>query len=55
MNYKEKLQQANKEAKAAVIALFLTVVVWILSGFGIAPLNIVVFNTPLWFFCLQRY
>lgn len=48
MNYKEKLQQANKEAKAAVVALFLTIVVWILSGFGIAPLNIVVFNTPLW-------
>ena len=48
MNYKEKLEQANKEAKAAVVALFLTVLVWIIAGFGIAPLNIVVFSTPLW-------
>lgn len=48
MNYKEKLQQANKEAKGAVVALFLTILVWIIAGFGIAPLNIVVFNTPLW-------
>ena len=48
MNYKEKLQQANKEAKGAVVALFLTILVWIIGGFGIAPLNIVVFNTPLW-------
>lgn len=48
MTYKEKLQQANKEAKAAVIALALTVVVWIIAGFGIAPLGITLFNTPLW-------
>lgn len=48
MNYKDKLQQANKEAKAAVVALFLTIIVWIVSGFGVAPLQIVVFNTPLW-------
>ena len=48
MTYREKLKQANKEAIAAVIALVLTVIVWIISGFGIAPLNIVVFNTPLW-------
>ena len=48
MTYKEKLKQANKEAKAAVVALILTVIVWVVSGFGIAPLNITVFNTPLW-------
>lgn len=48
MNYKDKLQQANKEAKAAVVALFLTVLVWAIAGFGVSPLNIVVFNTPLW-------
>lgn len=48
MNYKDKLQQANKEAKAAVVVLFLTIIVWIVAGFGVAPLQIVVFNTPLW-------
>lgn len=48
MKYKEKLQQANREARGAVIALFLTVVVWIVAGFGISSLDIVIFNTPLW-------
>ncbi len=48
MTYREKLKQASKEARASVIALFLTVFVWIVSGFGIAPLDITVFNTPLW-------
>ena len=40
MTYKDKLQQANKEAKSAVVALFLTVLVWIISGFGVAQFNI---------------
>lgn len=48
MTYKDKLQQANKEAKSAVVALFLTVLVWIISGFGVAQFNITIFNTPLW-------
>ncbi len=48
MKYKEKLQQANREARGAVIALFLTVIVWIVAGFGVSSLDIVIFNTPLW-------
>ncbi len=44
MTYKDKLQQANKEAKSAVVALFLTVLVWIISGFGVAQFNITIFN-----------
>ena len=48
MTYKEKLQQANREALAAVIGLVATIVVWALLGFGVAQTGIVVFSTPLW-------
>ena len=46
--YAEKMQQANREAKATVVALVLTVIVWIVLGFSIAPTGIEVFHTPLW-------
>ena len=48
MTYKEKLQQANREALAAVIGLGATIIVWALLGFGVAQTGIVVFSTPLW-------
>ena len=48
MTYKEKLQQANREALAAVIGLAATIVVWALLGFGVAQTGIIVFSTPLW-------
>ena len=47
-SYAEKMRQANHEAKATVVALALTVVVWIVLGFGVAPKGIEVFHTPLW-------
>ena len=46
--YAEKMKQANREAKATVVALVLTVIVWVVLGFGIAPTGIEVFHTPLW-------
>ena len=46
--YAEKMQQANREAKVTVVALLLTVIVWIALGFGVAPTGIEVFHTPLW-------
>lgn len=46
--YAEKMRQANREAKATVIGLALTVVVWIALGFGVATTGIEVFHTPLW-------
>lgn len=46
--YGDKLRQANKEAKATVVALILTVLVWILGGFGLARFDVQVFGTPLW-------
>lgn len=42
------MRQANREAKATVVALVLTVIAWAVLGFGVAPLNIEVFHTPLW-------
>ena len=48
LTYKEKLDQATKEAKATVVALIAVVAVWILLGFGLAGTDIVLFHTPIW-------
>lgn len=48
LSYAEKMRQANREAKAAVIGLVLTVIVWAIAGFGVSGTGIVVFHTPLW-------
>lgn len=46
--YAEKMRQANREAKATVVALVLTVLVWIALGFGLAGAGIEIFHTPIW-------
>lgn len=48
LNYKQKHEQANKEALATVGALAITVLVWAVCGFGLSGLDITVFHTPLW-------
>lgn len=48
LTYKQKHEQANREALATVVALIVTIVVWIVCGFGLAGLDIKVFHTPLW-------
>lgn len=48
LTYREKMLQANKEAKAALVALALCVAVWALGGFGLAGLSFEVFGTPVW-------
>ena len=48
LSYKQKHEQANREALATVVALAVTVVVWIACGFGLAGLDVSVFHTPLW-------
>ena len=47
-SYQQKLSQADREAKATVVALVATIVVWIVLGFGLAGLDIKMFHTPLW-------
>ena len=46
--YKQKHEQANREAIATVVALVITIAVWIACGFGLAGLDITLFHTPLW-------
>ena len=46
--YADKMRQANREAKATVMALVLTVLVWIALGFGLAGAGIEIFHTPIW-------
>ena len=46
--YKEKMSQANREAKATVVALALTVVAWAALGFGLSGLDVQVLHMPLW-------
>lgn len=48
MTYKEKLKQANREARAALVGLAATIVVWLLLGFGVAQTGIEILSTPLW-------
>lgn len=47
-SYAQKMAQADREARATVIALALTIVVWFVSGIGLSGLDIQVFHTPLW-------
>lgn len=42
--------QANREAKATVVALALTVIAWIALGFGLSGLDVELFHTPIWVF-----
>lgn len=48
--YGQKMAQANREAKATIVALAVVVVVWIVTGFGLSAVDIEVFNTPIWVF-----
>ena len=46
--YKQKHDQANREAIATVIALVITIVVWVVCGFGLAGRDSTLFRAPLW-------
>lgn len=46
--YREKLLQANREAKATLIGLAIVVAVWIVGGFGLSTLDVEIFSTPIW-------
>ena len=48
LTYKQKHEQANREALATVVALAVTIVVWVVCGFGLAGVDVQVFHTPIW-------
>lgn len=48
LSYKEKHDRANREALATVVALGVTIAVWVACGFGLSGVDVQVFHTPLW-------
>ena len=48
LSYKQKHEQASREALATVVGLVVTIAVWIACGFGLAGPDVQVFHTPLW-------
>ena len=48
LTYRQKMLQANKEAKATVVSLVLCIAVWAVAGFGLAGLDEKVLGTPVW-------
>ena len=48
MKRSDKFRQANREAKATVVAAAAVIIFWCLAGFGLADSDITIYNTPLW-------
>ena len=47
-SYADKIAQSHKEAKATVIALVLTIIAWVILGFGLAGVDLKIAGMPLW-------
>ena len=48
MLYRERMSQANKEAKVTLVGVAIVIVCWLLFGFGLYGVDIEIFSTPLW-------
>ncbi len=48
MKRSEKFRQANREAKATILATIAVIVFWWATGFGLAKVHLSLWNTPLW-------
>ena len=48
MKRSEKFRQANREAKATVIATAVVIAFWWIAGFGLEDVNVSYMHTPLW-------
>lgn len=48
MKRSEKFRQANREAKATVVAAAAVILFWCIAGFGLADVDISFYHTPLW-------
>ena len=48
MKRSEKFRQANREAKAPVLATVAVIAFWWIAGFGLADVNVSYLHTPLW-------
>lgn len=48
MKRSDKFRQANREAKATVVAAAAVIIFWCLAGFGLADVDVYFWHTPLW-------
>lgn len=48
MLYRERMRQANREAKVTLFGAAIVVICWLVFGFGLYGIDIVIFSTPLW-------
>lgn len=48
MLYRERMRQANREAKITAIGVGVVIVCWLVFGFGLYNVDIVILSTPLW-------
>lgn len=48
MDYRHKLQQADREARASGLAALAIIVFWTLAGFGASLFDVTLFHVPLW-------
>ena len=48
MKRSEKFRQANREAKATVVAAAAVILFWCIAGFGLADVDITFYHTPIW-------
>ena len=48
MKRSDKFRQANREAKATVLATATVIAFWWIAGFGLADVNVSYLHTPLW-------
>ncbi len=48
MKRSDKFRQANREAKATVLATAVVIAFWWVAGFGLADVDVSYLHTPLW-------
>lgn len=48
MKRSEKFRQANREARATVVAAAAVILFWCIAGFGLADIDLHFLQTPLW-------
>lgn len=46
--YAQKMRQANREAKATLVAFAVIVAAWLAGGIGLSGVDVKVLGTPLW-------
>lgn len=48
MTYKEKFQQANKEAKYTFLLFMIMMIWWFVTGLGLKDVEVYILGIPLW-------